>query len=73
MAKVLSIFGEILSNAKIFNDSVKLKIKQILMSVNSNEIYQAGSQVIWGTLTDKQKTNLSNLANSWLNTKIMNY
>jgi xanthine/uracil permease len=64
MAKVLAIFGEILSNPKIFNDAVKLKMKQILMNVNSNDFFKAGIQTIWGNLTDKQKTNLSNLANS---------
>lgn len=35
VVRVLSVFGDLLSNAKIYNDSIKNKIKEYLVKVNN--------------------------------------
>lgn len=35
VVRVLTVFGDLLSNAKIYNDSVKNKIKEYLVKVNN--------------------------------------
>lgn len=64
VVKVLSVFGDLLSNAKIYNDSVKNKIKEILAKINNEELFKANIQAIWGGLNEKQRNNLTNLANN---------
>lgn len=34
--KVLAVYGDLLSNSKIYNDSVKNKIKDYLLVINNN-------------------------------------
>ncbi len=65
VVKILSVFGDLLSNAKIYNDSVKNKIKEILVKINNEELFKANIQAIWGGLNEKQRNNLTNLANNW--------
>jgi hypothetical protein len=64
VVKILSVFGDLLSNAKIYNDSVKNKIKEILVKINNEELFKANIQAIWGGLNEKQRNNLTNLANN---------
>lgn len=64
VVRILAVFGDLLSNAKIYNDSVKNKIKEILGKVNSEELFKANIQAIWGGLNDKQRNNLTQLANN---------
>jgi len=35
IVRVLAVYGDLLSNAKIYNDSVKQKIKEYLVKVNN--------------------------------------
>ena len=35
IVRVLSVYGDLLSNSKIYNDSVKSKIKEYLLRVNN--------------------------------------
>lgn len=64
IVKVLAVYGDLLSNAKIYNDSIKQKIKDYLVKVNSEELFKANIQTIWGSLNEKQRNNLITLANS---------
>jgi hypothetical protein len=64
IVRVLAVFGDLLSNAKIYNDSVKNKIKEYILRINSDELFKSHIQSIWGALNDKQRNNLTNLANS---------
>jgi hypothetical protein len=63
IVRVLSVFGDLLSNAKIYNDSIKNKIKNYLLVVNQNELFQANIQSIWSALNDKQRKNLESIVN----------
>ena len=63
IVRVLSVFGDLLSNAKIYNDSIKNKIKNYLLVVNQNELFQANIQSSWSALNDKQRKNLESIAN----------
>jgi hypothetical protein len=64
VVKVLAVYGDLLSNAKIYNDNVKSKIKEYLLRVNNDELFKANIQNIWGHLNEKQRNNLTSLANS---------
>jgi hypothetical protein len=64
IVKVLSVYGDILSNSKITNDVIKLKIKEHLIKVNGEELFQGHIQTIWGSLNEKQRNNLTAVANS---------
>lgn len=64
VVKVLAIYGDLLSNSKIYNDSIKQKIKEFLIKVNNEELFKANIQTIWGSLNEKQRNNLTTLANS---------
>lgn len=66
VVRVLIVFGDLLSNSKIYNDSVKNKIKEYLVKVNNEELFKANIQTIWGALNEKQRNNLTALANNWL-------
>lgn len=65
IVKVLAVFGDLLSNSKIYNDSIKSKIKEYLVRVNSDNLFSANSQAIWATLNDKQRNNLVSITNAW--------
>ena len=47
---VLAVFGDLLSNSKIYNESVKNKIKQILGKINDEDVFKVNIQVIWSGL-----------------------
>ena len=64
IVKVLAVFGDLLSNSKIYNDSIKSKIKEYLVRVNSDNLFSANSQAIWATLNDKQRNNLVTITNA---------
>ena len=64
IVKVLAVFGDLLSNSKIYNDSIKSKIKEYLVRVNSDNLFSANSQAIWATLNDKQRNNLVPITNA---------
>jgi hypothetical protein len=64
IVKVLSVYGDILSNSKITSDVIKLKIKEHLVKVNGEELFQGHIQTIWGSLNEKQRNNLTAIANS---------
>ena len=64
IVKVLAVYGDLLSNAKIYNDSIKLKIKEYLVKINGEELFKANIQNIWGSLNEKQKNNLTNVASN---------
>jgi hypothetical protein len=64
IVKVLAVFGDLLSNSKIYNDSIKSKIKEYLVRVNSDNLFSANSQAIWATLNDKQRNNLVSITNA---------
>ena len=61
----MAVYGDLLSNAKIYNDQIKNKIKEFLLRVNNDELFKSHIQNIWGFLNDKQRNNLTTLANSW--------
>ena len=65
IVKLLAVFGDLLSNSKIYNDSIKSKIKEYLVRVNSDNLFSANSQAIWATLNDKQRNNLVSITNAW--------
>ena len=50
LAKVLSIYGSILNNHKIYNDSVKLKMKNHVFSLQSSPIFAGNQEQIWKSL-----------------------
>lgn len=64
IVRVLTVFGDLLSNSKIYNDSIKNKIKEYLVKVNNDELFKANIQAIWGAMNDKQRNNLTTLANN---------
>ena len=64
IVKVLAVYGDLLSNAKIYNDSIKLKIKEYLVKINGEELFKANIQNIWGSLNEKQRNNLTNIASN---------
>lgn len=59
---VLAVFGDLLSNSKIYNDSVKSKVKNILSKINDEELFKSNIQLIWGGLNEKQRNNLTQIA-----------
>lgn len=63
---VLAVFGDLLSNSKIYNDSVKSKVKNILSKINDEELFKSNIQLIWGGLNEKQRNNLTQIATNWL-------
>ncbi len=64
IVRVLSVFGDLLSNAKIYNDSIKIKIKEYLLRINNDELFKVNIANIWASLNDKQRNNLTQLANN---------
>lgn len=62
IVRVLVVFGDLLSNSKIYNDSVKSKIKKILSKINDEELFKSNIQLIWGELNEKQRNNLTQIA-----------
>ena len=65
IVRVLSVFGDLLSNAKIYNDSIKIKIKEYLLRINNDELFKVNIANIWASLNDKQRNNLTQIANNW--------
>ena len=64
IVRVLSVYGDLLSNAKIYNDSIKSKIKEYLLRINNDELFKVNIANIWAALNDKQRNNLTQLANN---------
>lgn len=64
VASVLATFGDLLSNAKIYNDSIVKKIRDYLLSINSDNFFKNHIQNIWGQLNEKQRKNLEKVANN---------
>ena len=72
IVRVLSVYGDLLSNAKIYNDSIKSKIKEYLLRINNDELFKVNIANIWAALNDKQRNNLTQLANNWHKTDLNN-
>ncbi len=65
VVRVLAVYGDLLSNSKIYNDAVKNKIKESLAKINHEGLFKDNIQTIWGGLNEKQRNNLTSLANNW--------
>jgi hypothetical protein len=57
--KVLSIYGEITGNKKLYNETVAAKLKQHLQMINSDPFFSQNSQHIWGAISEKHRENLT--------------
>lgn len=55
LIKVLSTYGSILNNQKLFNDSIKQKIKTHLFSLQSSPLFSSNQDQIWSQLGNKEK------------------
>jgi hypothetical protein len=55
LTKVLSIYGTILNNHKLYNDNIKLKMKAHLVSLQSLPLFTANNDQIWNHLGEKEK------------------
>jgi hypothetical protein len=55
IVKVLKLYAEINSMAKITSKAVKLKMSQHINSLQSNEALKSNIQNIWGHLSEKQR------------------
>lgn len=64
VVNVLALFGDMLSNSKIYNEAVSIKIKNYLISINSNDLFKNHIQNIWTQLNEKQRKNLEKIANN---------
>lgn len=61
LVKVLSTLGSILNNQKLFNDSIKQKVKSFLFSLQSNPLFTGNQDNIWSQLGNKEKEALAKL------------
>lgn len=55
LKKVLSTYAAILGNQKLFNDSIKKKIKINLFSLQSFALFSEHEDEIWAGLDEKEK------------------
>ena len=66
IVKVLKIYSQILNNHKIYNDSIKGKMKQHVSSLPQVAIFAQNESAIWSALGDKEKQNIQKLLAQWL-------
>ena len=59
--KVLAIYGSILNNQKIYNADVKAKIKQHILSLQTNSLFMHNKDKIWSSLSEKERHNITEL------------
>ena len=71
LIKVLSTYGSILNNQKLFNDAIKQKIKTHLFSLQSSALFTSNQDQIWSQLGNKEKESLVKLTTNWLCIKIL--
>lgn len=64
LIRLLSVFGTILNNHKIYDDKIKQKIKNYLYGLQSLPLFTANSDSIWKELGHKEKESLSKLTSA---------
>lgn len=57
--KVLSIYGEITGNKKLYNETVATKLKQHIQALNADPFFSQNVQQIWGGISEKHRENLT--------------
>ena len=60
LQKVLSIYGEITGNKKLYNDGVSLKIKAHIVQLKGDHYFIENMNAIWEGLTPKHRENIAN-------------
>lgn len=60
LQKVLSIYGEITGNKKLYNDTVATKIKEHIGLLKVDPFFIQNLNAIWNSLSDKHRENLTN-------------
>jgi hypothetical protein len=64
LTKVLSIYGTLLNNHKLYNDNIKLKMKSHVISLQSFPLFTSNQQQIWASLGEKEREALTTLVSS---------
>ena len=61
IVKVLKLYAQILNNHKIYNDSIKGKMKQHVLSLPQVPLFAQHENNIWAALGDKERENIQKL------------
>lgn len=64
LIKLLSVYGTILHNHKIYDDNIKSKMKNYLFSLQSLPLFTANNDNIWKELGHKEKESLVKLTSN---------
>ena len=59
LQKVLAIYGDITGNKKLYNDTIKLKLKEQVSLLKGDQFFQENAGAIWTSLTQKQRDHLT--------------
>jgi hypothetical protein len=59
LQKVLSIYGDITGNKKLYNDTISIKLKEHVNLLKGDPFFNENLNGIWQALTEKQRTNLT--------------
>lgn len=60
LQKVLSIYGEITGNKKLYNDKVSKKIRDHINQLKGDQFFNENVVTIMAGMTDKHKENIAN-------------
>ena len=61
IVKVLKLYSQILNNHKIYNDTIKGKMKQHVSSLPQVPVFAQNENAIWASLGEKEKQNIQKL------------
>lgn len=64
IVRVLKTYGVILNNHKIYNDEIKNKMKQHVMSLPQVPIFAQQEAHIWSSLNETERQNIQKLCSS---------
>lgn len=56
---MLSIYGEISGNKKLYNEAVAQKMKAHILSMQADAFFAENINAIWGGITEKHRENLT--------------
>lgn len=57
--KVLSIYGDITGNKKLYNEAIAAKLKEQVSLLKGDPFFQENASAIWQSLTQKQRDSLT--------------
>jgi len=59
LQKVLSIYGDITGNKKLYNDTIGIKIKEHVGILKGDPFFNENVNVLWQSMSQKQRDNLT--------------